>query len=145
MLRLALATKPPTGFLEDMVLEHSGEHRGTLDIKHGGLLPIVDIARYAGLKAKSKTTSTIERLRAASDAGVTRQTHARTLAEAFDLFMELRVEHQVSQLQRGEKPDDHLDPKELNSLTRRYLRDGFREVTAVQRKLGGGRRWPVIS
>ncbi len=49
-------------------LEHSGEHRGTLDIKHGGLLPIVDIARYAGLKARTKTTSTIERLRAASDA-----------------------------------------------------------------------------
>ena len=111
MLRLALAAKPPTGFLKDMVLEHSGEHRGTLDIKHGGLLPIVDIARYAGLKAKSKTTSTIERLRAASDAGVLDQTHARTLAEAFDLFMELRVEHQVSQLQRGEKPDDHLDPE----------------------------------
>ncbi len=63
MLRLALATKPPTGFLKDMVLEHSGEHRGTLDIKHGGLLPIVDIARYAGLKAKTRTTSTVERLR----------------------------------------------------------------------------------
>ena len=101
MLRLALAAKPPTGFMRDMVLEHSGEHRGTLDIKHGGLLPIVDIARYAGLKAKSKTTSTIERLRAASDGGVLEETHARTLAEAFDLFMELRVEHQVSQLRAG--------------------------------------------
>ena len=145
MLRLALATKPPTGFLKDMVVEHTGEHRGTLDIKHGGLLPIVDIARYAGLKAKARTTSTVERLRSASDAGVLEQSHARTLAEAFDLFMELRVEHQVSQLQRGEKPDDRLDPKELNSLTRRYLRDGFREVTAVQKKLGGGRRWPVSS
>src|ERR1700730_2809008 len=29
MLRLALACKPPTGFRRDIVVEHSGENRGT--------------------------------------------------------------------------------------------------------------------
>ena len=51
LLRLALAIRPPTGFLHDIVVEHSGEHRGSFDIKRGGLLPIVGIARYAGLAA----------------------------------------------------------------------------------------------
>ena len=28
--------RPPTGFLRGLVVEHSGEHRGRLDLKHGG-------------------------------------------------------------------------------------------------------------
>ena len=141
MLRLALTAKPPTGFLHDIVVEHSGERRGTLDIKHGGLLPVVDIARYAGLKARGTMTSTVERLRVGGQTGALEQAHARTLEEAFDLFMALRLEHQVRQLERGDEPDDHLDPKDLNPLMRRYLRDAFREVAAVQKALGGGFRW----
>ena len=52
------------------------------------------------------------------------------LEEAYDLFAGLRLEHQVQQLERGAEPDDHLDPRDLNPLSRRYLRDAFREVPA---------------
>jgi CBS domain-containing protein len=135
MLRLALELKLPTGFRGNIVVEGSGEHRGTFDIKHGGLLPVVDIARFAALKAGAKVTATIDRLRAASELGAIEPAHARTLEEAFDLFTALRLEHQIRQLERGNEPDDHVDPKELSELTRRYLRDAFREVAAVQKSL----------
>jgi CBS domain-containing protein len=135
MLRLALAAKPPTGFRRNIVVEHSGEHKGTLDIKHGGLLPVVDIARYAALSCDSRETGTFARLRAARESGVLETDTARTLAEAYELFAGLRIEHQAEQLRRGEEPDDHLDPRHLNQLTRRYLRDAFREVTSVQKQL----------
>jgi CBS domain-containing protein len=135
MLRLALAPKVPTGFRGNIVVESSGEHRGTLDIKHGGLLPVVDIARFAALKAGAKVTTTIERLRAASELGAIEPAYARTLEEAYDLFSELRLENQVQQLERGNEPNDYVDPKELSELTRRYLRDAFREVAAVQKSL----------
>ena len=141
MLRLALSAKPPTGFMRDIVLEHSGERRGSLDIKHGGLLPIVDLARYAALKASARVTPTVERLRAAGEAGALDDGQVRTLVEAYHLFAALRLEHQVHQLEQGVAPDNHLDPKELNSLTRRYLRDAFREVAAVQRHLAGKLIW----
>jgi CBS domain-containing protein len=137
MLRLSLAAKPPTGFMRDIVVEGSGQQRGTFDIKRGGVLPIVDLARYAALRADVRVTPTLERLRAASDQGVLRATEARILEEAFELFSELRLEHQVGQLERGQEPDDHLDPKKLDPLTRRYLRDAFREVAAVQRSMAG--------
>jgi CBS domain-containing protein len=141
MLRLALAMKLPTGFRGNIVLEGSGEHRGTFDIKHGGLLPVVDIARFAALKAGAKVTPTIERLRAASELGALEPTHARTLEEAYDLFTALRLEHQIRQLERGNEPNDYVDPKDLSELTRRYLRDAFREVAAVQKSLSSGRAW----
>jgi CBS domain-containing protein len=135
MLRLALSGKPPTGFMRDIVVEGSGERKGTFDIKRGGLLPIVDLARYAALRADIRVTPTLERLRAAADRGVLGATEARILEEAFDLFSALRLEHQVGQLERGREPDNHLDPRLLDPLTRRYLRDAFREVAAVQRSL----------
>jgi CBS domain-containing protein len=139
MLRLALALKLPTGFRGNISVEDSGEHSGTFDIKHGGLLPVTDIARFAALKAGANVTATIERLRAASELGTIEPAHARTLEEAYDLFATLRLEHQIQQLARGDEPDDHVDPKELSELTRRYLREAFREVAAVQKSLSSER------
>jgi CBS domain-containing protein len=137
MLRLALAAKPPTGFMHDIVVEETGEQKGTFDIKHGGLLPVVDLARYAALRAGVRITPTLERLRAAAGEGVLARDEARILEEAFELFSALRLEHQVGQLEEGRQPDDRIDPRGLDPLTRRYLRDAFREVTAVQRSLTG--------
>jgi CBS domain-containing protein len=139
MRRLALAQKLPTGFRGNIVVESSGEHSGTFDIKHGGLLAVTDIARFAALKAGAKVTGTIGRLRAASELGGIEPAHARTLEEAYDLFSALRLEHQIQQLERGNEPSDYVDPKELSELTRRYLRDAFREVAAVQKSLSSGR------
>ena len=137
MLRLALAAKPPTGFMRNIVVEGTGKRRGTFDIKHGGLLPIVDLARYAALKADIAVNATLPRLRAAAEEGIFADETSRILEEAYELFSGLRLEHQVARLEDGSEPDDHLDPESLDPLTRRYLRDAFREVEAVQRKLGG--------
>jgi CBS domain-containing protein len=135
MRRLALAHRPPTGFLRDIVVEHGGSHQGHFDIKHGGLLPIVGIGRYVGLAAGTASTSTRERLRAANSAGILREGEASSLEEAFDLLSELRLEHQVQQLRAARPPDDFVDPRTLNALTRRYVREAFRVVAAVQRAL----------
>src|SRR5205085_12268494 len=107
LLRLALTCKPPTGFLRDIVVEHSGEHRGSFDIKRGGLLPIVGIARYAGLAAGTKSTSTVSRLQAAGAANILPKSDAVSLEEAYRLMTVLRMEHQVRQLEAGTDPDDH--------------------------------------
>jgi CBS domain-containing protein len=129
LARFALSFRPPTGFLRDFVVEHSGERRGQLDIKHGGLIPIVDLARWAGMAAGVASASTVERLRAA---GTLESAQARTLMEAFGFIFSLRLDHQVEQLRRGEEPDDFIDPKTLNPLARSYLREAFRAVASVQ-------------
>jgi CBS domain-containing protein len=136
MLKLALAAKPPTGFLHNITVEGSGEHVGTFDIKHGGLLPIVDLARYYALVGEIPANHSLDRLRAAADLGIVDRTEARILEEAFELFTAMRLEHQVAQIEEGREPDDHIDPKDLDPLTRRYLRDAFREVEAVQSSRG---------
>jgi CBS domain-containing protein len=145
LARFALSFRPPTGFLRDFVVEHSGERRGQLDIKHGGMIPIVDLARWAGMAAGVASASTRERLRAAEAAGTMDSAEAQTLTEAFGFIFSLRLDHQVEQLRRGEEPDDFIDPKALNPLARSYLREAFRAVASVQANLSAelslGVRW----
>ena len=143
MLSLALTHTPPTGFRRfrgqprDMVVERSGEHRGKFDIKHGGLLPIVGIARYASLAGGVRLTSTRARLDFAATAGVLDGRDARILGEAYDLFWRLRLEHQVEQLRAGAEPDNYIDAEALNPVTRGYVREAFHATSAVQRSLQG--------
>ncbi len=86
LARMALAHRPPSGFRRDVVLAHGGDHRGTFDVKRGGVLPIVDLARWAGVAAGSTATGTLARLHAGADAGILSDEHARVLAEAWDLL-----------------------------------------------------------
>ena len=145
LARFALSFRPPTGFWRDFVVEHSGEHRGQLDLKHGGVIPIVDLARWAGMGAGVTSGSTLDRLRAAEAAGTLEGPEARTLIEAFGFIFSLRLDHQVEQLRQGEAPDDFIDPGKLNPLARSYLRDAFRAVASVQAGLAAelslGVRW----
>jgi len=145
LARFALSFRPPTGFWREFVVEHSGERRGQLDLKHGGLIPIVDLARWAGMGAGMTSGCTMDRLRAAEAAGTLEGPEARTLMEAFGFIFSLRLDHQVEQLRRGEPPDDFIDPKTLNPLARSYLREAFRAVASVQAGLANelslGARW----
>jgi CBS domain-containing protein len=135
LARFALSYRPPTGFFRGLVVESSGEHRGRLDLKHGGMIPITDLARWAGLAAGVTSASTTARLRAAADAGTLEPDDARLLEEAFELIIGLRMAHQVAQLKAGERPDDFLDLGTLSPLTRASLKDAFRAVARVQRRI----------
>ncbi len=135
LARFALSHRPPTGFFRGLVVEHSGEHRGRLDLKHGGVIPIVDLARWAAMAAGVTSASTTERLRAAAEAQTLPPTDAHTLLDAFELINELRLNHQVEQLLAGEEPDDFVDPRDLSQLTRTNLREAFRAIASIQKRV----------
>jgi CBS domain-containing protein len=135
LARFALSHRPPTGFFRGLVVEHSGEHRGRLDLKHGGVIPIVDLARWAGMAAGVTSGSTTERLRAAAAAATLSPADAHTLEDAFALITALRLAHQVDQLCAGDVPDDFVNPAELSALTRTHLKEAFRAVASIQKRV----------
>jgi CBS domain-containing protein len=139
LLSAALAARPPTGFLRDFVLHSSGERRGVLDIKRGGLLPIESLARWAGLRAGVSAASTLARWEEAEAAGTLGAEDAAILRGAFQLVCALRMEHQVEQLRAGQAPDDLIDPAMLSPLTRSSLKECFRAVRRIQRGIANER------
>jgi CBS domain-containing protein len=137
LLRRALDYSPPTGFDSDRVLELDGTRSDVLDIRRAAVIPIVELARWAGAAAGVIEGSTPDRLRGAGAAGVLDDGDAQTLVDAFELALELRIDNHMRQLARGAAPDDRIQTAAISPLTRDYLRDVFRAVTAVQRRLSG--------
>jgi signal-transduction protein with cAMP-binding, CBS, and nucleotidyltransferase domain len=48
---------------------------------------------------------------------------------------------QVRQFEEGSSPNDYVDPKALDALTRRNLREAFRLVASAQKRLDPGVVW----
>ncbi len=138
LLHFAVATRPPAGFVRDFVVEHSGEHRGDLDLKRGGLRPISALARWLAIATGEVRGSTPERLSHAVDAHLLTAGEAEALAGAFRDIYELLLRQEVAALRDGREPSAWIAPRDLDPLTRRHLRDSFRVISAVQAELEGG-------
>ena len=137
LARRALAQTPPTGFDADAVLESDGSRSDRLDIRRAAVIPIVELARWAGAAAGAVDGSTPERLATAAACGVLSDGDAQTLTDAFELALELRIGHHMTQVAAGSRPDDWIEIAAISPLLRDHLRDVFRAVASVQRGLGG--------
>ncbi|MCG6941848.1 MAG: DUF294 nucleotidyltransferase-like domain-containing protein [Thiohalocapsa sp.] len=132
----ALKHRPPLGFFRNFVLIRGGEHDHTFDIKHRGIVPIVDLARVYALSAGLQETNTLERLRAAGAAKALSADGAANLVDAHEFIGTLRMRHQAEQLRRGEKADNFLSPDDLSPLERGHLKDAFALINTIQESLG---------
>ncbi|MFC9788407.1 putative nucleotidyltransferase substrate binding domain-containing protein [Rhodococcus sp. NPDC127528] len=106
-----------------------------VDLKAQGVMPVVNIARWAGLAAESAVTATPARLRAAAAAGLLSEDDATSLAESFDVLAQIRLRHQCEQIERGERPTDVVAISALTPLYRSLLANAIREIAGVQRTL----------
>ena len=131
--RRALDHRAPTGFLRDLVVERKGAHVGRLDVKHGGITIIGNIARLEGVRAGIPARETLDRLTGAVAAGTLDEGVAGELSEAFRFLWEVRLRHQAGQVRAGEAPDDFVDPSTLGPVTRRGLKEAFGVITRAQR------------
>jgi CBS domain-containing protein len=135
MAKNAMNYQPPLGFFRQFVLEKSGDHKNTLDLKLNGIMPIVEIARIRALAAGEVRITTRNRLRAAAKAGEITESDAANLIDALDFIEKLRMEHQSRQMHAGIRPDNHLSPEELSALVRQNLKSAFSQVSVSQAAL----------
>lgn len=143
LAQFAISHKPPTGFLRGLAIELGGERRSHLDLKTAAVVPITDLARWAGMTVGVACASTSARLEAAGAAGTLSVPDAQSLIAAFELVSQLRLDHQVSQMEKGEEPDDVINLEELSPLTHRYLKEAFRAIASVQRRIANDLSWAL--
>jgi CBS domain-containing protein len=113
-----------------------------VDLKRGGVLPVTDLARVGALRAGLTTVPTSARIRKAG-AVAGEPEEARNLEEAFDTFLELRLDRQAACVRAGEPVDATVEPATLDPVSRSRLRQSFRVVAHMQERVradvGGGR------
>lgn len=135
LARDAIEHRPPLGFFRQLVVERTGEHAETLDIKKRGVMPVVGLARVYALEAGCERPETRARLRCAAERGKLSQGGFEELSAAFEEIALQRLRQQGRSVARGEPPGSHLAPHELTGPERDDLRDAFRVVAQMQQSL----------
>jgi len=134
---------PPIGFFRNFVLIRGGDHGHTLDLKHTGVVPIIDLARVYALSAGLPQVNTHDRLVAIEEAGALSGSGASDLRDAFEFISLIRLRHQAEQIRRNEQADNFLEPDRLSSFERTHLKDAFGVVKTMQQAMSstfmGGR------
>ena len=136
MVSNALGHQPPLGLLRGLATIRAGEHKNALDLKHNGVVPVVDLGRVYALQGQIAAVNTRARLAAAITGGQLSKTGGHDLIDAYDLIAETRLLHQAELIKRGEAPDNFMHPASLSDFERAHLRDAFVVIKTMQSAAG---------
>jgi CBS domain-containing protein len=118
--------------LGNVRVARSGSRRGTVDVKGGASLQLVGAARLHALALGSDETNTVDRFRAASVAELYPEEQCREITDAYQHLTRIRLVHQLACLERGEPPDNHVNPRRLSHTDALLFLDALKTVTRVQ-------------
>ncbi len=132
----ALQAKPPLARWRDFITEDAPGAPGTINLKMFGVRPFVDVARVYSLAHALPQTNTADRLRAAGDAGVLPAAEAQAVLAAFLMVQRIRLAHQATfESFPADDGANRIDPKQLNELDRRTLKEAFKISRGLQSRL----------
>jgi CBS domain-containing protein len=130
-----MSHRPPIGFFRRFVQEDDGSHSEGLNLKHRGIVPIIDLVRMRTLEAGITAANTFRRLEQVVTAGTTNENDASSLRDALILISRIRLNYQAEQMAAGEKPGNFVPIEELSPLMRRNLKAAFTLVVEAQNAL----------
>ncbi|WP_395666813.1 putative nucleotidyltransferase substrate binding domain-containing protein [Methylocella sp.] len=117
----------PIGFFNNLLtLDGRGD---AVDLKKGGVFPIVHGVRSLALERGLTVTGTVERIEQLVDLGRLSRQLGTELTQSFYLLTSLRLDAQLAaELARTSSQSALVRPAELSSLQRDLLRDAFQVV-----------------
>ena len=135
MAKGALERHVPLGFFGGFVVERSGTHKDTLDLKARGIFP--DHPGHADVRpvARGADTNTLDRLAAAGRADCSPPRRSPSCRDAYEVMARLRLRRQLACLDAGAAPDNFIDPRTLGKADRLLLKEAFKTIAWVQRHL----------
>ncbi|MFT6985983.1 MAG: CBS domain-containing protein [Psychromonas sp.] len=128
LIRDAAENRTPLGVFHNLVLTKNENNEKTLNIKRYGINIIVDLARIYALLAKSDACNTKDRLIAVNQAGLINDATLKNILSAYDFLRSFRFSYQVDMMNKGEMPDNQINPNYFGSFERKHIKDAFRLI-----------------
>jgi CBS domain-containing protein len=124
------------GFRNQLAVGRDGDAAGRLDLKRGGIIPLVNLVRFHALAGAVTISPTLDRIDAVVRVGGLEPRLGEALSEAFAVITRLRFEHHASLIADGQPPDNLIDPDALTPIARGELREALLVVKRAQKQLG---------
>ncbi|MBJ6359849.1 DUF294 nucleotidyltransferase-like domain-containing protein [Paenibacillus sp. GCM10012307] len=137
MLDNTIRHKMLIGVFGQLLKEQYGEDAGSIDIKYGAYIPMVNAVRLMAVQSQLRPTSTLERLHALEQAEVVTAEEAAAYSEAFLFFLKLRMiatenNEDGMYMNNGKLANHHLT-KEMTEELKQSLKVGKRLQRQVQK------------
>ncbi len=142
--RGTLAFETPLSLFSGFVTGRK-EHKDELDIKKGGLFPIVHGTRSLALEKRIKNTNTSERIKELSNMNIFSKEYATELIEGYNFLLTLRLSRQLEKMEKNQKPDNFINPSHLTKFERDVLRDVFKIVDAYKKLISHHFKLQMVS
>ncbi len=120
--RAADAFPSPIGFFNNLVT--SKDHGEALDLKKGGIFPIVHGVRSLAIEHGLMETNTAKRIEKLAEKGALGREFGRELTEALRYLMTLKLDQQLQEIDGSSL----VRPAELSTMERDLLRDALQIV-----------------
>ena len=111
------------------------DHRGKINIKLHGTLPLVEGVRMLALRDGIETTGTLGRLRAVHDSGTVDGDEFEYLVAAHQTLGELLLRRQFADFKAGLPVSGYVDPKSLSRRDRARLREAFKAIESLRARM----------
>ncbi|MBO8172224.1 MAG: CBS domain-containing protein [Bacillaceae bacterium] len=126
----------PIGLFGRLVTEKDNENNPIIDLKHGGVMHIVNAARIFALREGIRDTGTVARLNRLVEKRVFQEREQREIMDAFNTLMLLRVRLNLNQMDQDQPLNNNLNLNTLNKNERWQLKKSLTTVKWVQQMTG---------
>jgi signal-transduction protein with cAMP-binding, CBS, and nucleotidyltransferase domain len=135
MYRDQLEHSAALGIFGGFVLERDNrDHKGQVNLKYTGTLPLVSGIRLLALREGIEETSTLERIRALADKGVLAAGERDELSESFRIVTDVLLRRQIADFRAGRQVTYYVDPETLNKRERANLLAAVKSIHALRKR-----------
>lgn len=131
MARNIVRFKPPMGMFGRIKTDSMGEHRGTFDLKKGGIFALTLGISLLSLHYGSMGGTTWEKIARLRETGKIGAHDLDQVEESFSFLLKLRLQKQFRALEAGKQPSNRVDPLVLSEREREQLRAAFKGVNLL--------------
>lgn len=127
-----LSFETPLSIFSDFVVDKN-KHKDELDLKKGGIFPIVHGVRSLAIQRQIASTSTFERLKTLHTLGVIDEEFKNELIETFNFLLTLRLKFRLEKIDKQEELDNYINPSKLSILEKDLLKDSLKIVNKFKK------------
>ncbi len=107
-------------------------HRGEVNLKHRGTLPLVGSVRLLALRESIAETATLRRIEMLGDRGVLGADEQDYLSGAFAHITHLLLRQQIADFKAGRKVGNYVHPQAMSERERDILVDSLKAIDALR-------------
>lgn len=125
----------PIGLFGRFITEKNEQDQSIIDLKHGGVMHIVNAARIFALREGISETSTMGRLNLLKQAGVYNEREHKEISEAFNTLMSMRIQLNMEQQDQGQPLNNNIPLESLSREDKLKLKKSLSTVKWVQQMI----------